>query len=793
MKMFYSHPGVPLREHLSSVGNLCKRYVQEVGVKDARIIEVAEIIGKCHDFAKYTSYFQKHLSNIGVPRELSAHSRLSALATAWLIKRRIEDAKLVGIGFLCVDSHHGSLKGLSEIDRFNWKDPVLFKQAESIMRNADAISGELRAIGVDDVLAGIRAFRDFLQESRGALERACRQLRWENDEKERWNNYYSTLMLFSALVDADKKDAGKVLESQSSGLTGDGQLASDMVIAYRNMAFSEAAPSKMNTIREHIFSDVNSELLKLGGSLPDVFTITAPTGSGKTLLGMHVALKLRERLPGRPRIIYSLPYINIIEQVHSVWEDVLSAFYRGKPSIDVLLKHHHLAISSYSNAEEDLDKQLMLADSWESKIVVTTFEQLLGSIIGCRNSMLKKFHNIADSILLLDEVQAIPLEYWRLVRDALLNLTRFNVKIVLMTATMPSLFHGVELVPDYARYFRQLDRVTLIPKLEKPMTSEELADFFISQWRKGQSALLVLNTIKSSKRVYKAIKERLEAACLGSGEPNGEVVLAYLSTSILPKERKRRINQIKSLLKAGRSVILVSTQVVEAGVDLDFDMAFRDIGPLDSIVQVAGRCNRGWRSSSGQVYVMKVIGDDGKPDSQKIYGHILPEITYNLISSENCINECAFLDIIRKYYNEVSYRLNAERHPHSLHILEDLETLDFRFLKHFSLIEEQPKVPVYIEWDENAASLLKQFQDMLRKLHACQSMDEIFSQKAKMKKLKAEMENYIVEVYSSVEILKSLKQAFEGYNILIVPRGEIEAYYSAETGFRDGNGSFIIL
>jgi CRISPR-associated endonuclease/helicase Cas3 len=788
--MFYSHPGVPLLEHLSSVGSLCKRYVQEVGVKDGKIVETAEIIGKCHDLAKYTSYFQKHLLNRNVSRELSAHSKLSALVTAWLIKQRIGDAKLAGIGFLCVSSHHGSLKSLSEVDRFNWKDPVLQKQAESIVKNADVISGELKLLGIGDVLDELRALNDFLQECRVTLERACRQLRWESDEIEQWNNYYSTLMLFSALVDADKKDAAKVFGSPRLG-----QLPLDMVIAYRNKAFSKAAPSKINTLREQIFSDVNNELVKLGGKLPDVFTITAPTGSGKTLLGLHVALKLRERLPGKPRIIYSLPYINIIEQAHSVWEDVLSAYYGRKPDIDTLLKHHHLAISLFSveNTEEDLDKQLLLAESWESEIVVTTFEQLLGSIIGCKNSMLKKFHNITGSILLLDEVQAIPLEYWRLVRDALLNLTRFNVKIVLMTATMPSMFHGMELVPNYARYFRQLNRVELIPKLEKPVTAEGLADLFLSQWRGGQSALLVLNTIKSSKRVYEAIKNRLEAACLGSGKLNKDLVLAYLSTSIIPKERKRRIDQINSLLKAGRSVILVSTQVVEAGVDLDFNIAFRDIGPLDSIVQVAGRCNRGWRDSSGQVYVVKIIDDDGKPDSQRIYGHILPEITYRLISNEKCINECAFLDVVRKYYNEISYRLNTEKHPQSLKLLEDLEALDFKALESFSLIEERPKVPVYIEWDEEAASLLRQFRDMLKKLQMCQKMDEIFNQKAKLRKLKAEMENYIVEVYSSKEILKSLKQAFEGFNLLLVPRNEIEAYYSAETGFREGNGGFIVL
>lgn len=790
--LFYSHPNVPLQTHLSSVGALCKSYIERAGIRNGKLIDVAEIIGKCHDLGKYTAYFQRYLSNIRVPRELSTHSRLSALATSWLIKQKFGEDQLAAIGFLCVDSHHGHLKSLESINRLNWTDPVVFKQAKSINDEAVEISDELKAIGIYEVLDLIHNFGAYLHEIRTTLGKACRQLRWEVDEKRQWSNYYKTLMLFSALVDADKRDAGKILESQPLK-----QIPEGIVTSYREKVFSKASSSKMSILREQIFLDVDKNLSKLvsSGKLPPVFTITAPTGSGKTLLGFHVAVKLREHMPKKPRIIYSLPYINIIEQAYSVYEDVLSSYYGEKPCIDLLLKHHHLALSSYSASEEDLDKQLLLAESWESEIIVTTFEQLLGSIIGCRNSMLKKFHNIANSILLLDEVQAIPLEYWKLIRDVLLNLTNFNVKIILMTATMPAIFQGAELVGNSMRYFRQLTRVNLIPELEKNATPDELADIFLSRWRKGQSALLVLNTIKSSKKVYEAIKNRLNGnvACLGSDKMKNDVVLAYLSTSILPVERKRRIEQIHSLLKAGRSVILVATQVVEAGVDLDFDMAFRDLGPLDSIIQVAGRCNRNWRSASGQVYVIKVVGDDGKFDSHKIYGAILPEVTSGLISSEKCINEGLFLDIMKKYYDEISYRLNAEMHPQSLNILEDLKALDFRALESFSLIEERSKVPVYIEWDKKASNLLASFQNMLNKLQSCDSLEEVFEYKAKLKKLKAEIENYIVETYSSTDIIKSLNQAFKGFNILFVPHNEIEAYYDAETGFREGNGSFVML
>ena len=793
---FYSHPGVELRRHLSEVGRLCKEYVAAAG--NSKLEEAAEIVGKCHDVAKYTHFFQKYLSGEKVRGDLSTHSKLSAIFASWLINKKLGDPLLAAAGFICIDSHHGNLRSFNLLESADPKwlgEPVITEQVKSIRSNISKVSNELGEIGLQEFPDFIDNFEAFLPEISRTLKRAA-ILRFKLEESERWRSYYNTLLMFSALVDADKKDAGMV-----KAISRQRTLPSDLVSKYIKERFASANSSEINMIRRAVFSEVDKCLAAAltSGNVPRIITITLPTGAGKTLLGTHVAIKISESL-GCSRIVYCLPYINIIEQTHAIMEDVLSAYYGRKPDISMLLKHHHLFFPSQESLPKGvpIDKLLLLTDSWESSFVVTTFEQLLRSIIGCKNSLLKKFHNLAGSILILDEVQAIPLEYWALVRDALLRLAEnFNTRIILMTATMPAIFRGesVELVPEPEKYFKRMGRTELKPQLEKVVTAEEFVDFFLSKWTKGTSALLVVNTIRTSKKVYEKLVERLGKEAVRIGWTSNDevmettkVVLAYLSTSIIPMERRRRIELLKGLLKERRSVVLVSTQVVEAGVDLDFDVTFRDLGPLDSIVQVAGRCNRNWRLPKGEVYVLRIIDENGREDSRKIYGNILPERAMELIANKESIKEHELAELMKLYYEDVSYRMNVEKHPDCMELLERIRALDFQELAHFSLIEQEPKVPVYIEYDDEAKRLLREFEDALKEtlnaLKGEEALEKVFELKAALRKLRVEMENYIVEVYGGEACLKKLKPLTAQANVFLVPHEEVAAYYDPETGFK---------
>lgn len=819
---FFSHPNICLKDHLKDVGLLCKFYVEKSGVRSPELLSVAELMGRGHDLAKYTEFFQEYLQG-GKRKDESTHSKLSATLSSWLVNVEANDPFLALVAFWCVASHHGNLKSLSEIrdiiEGLSIKDYIIRSQVESIKKNFHLISNELEELGLEKIKEFIVRFEDCLKSLQSVLKKSLLEKEFKSELKERMKDYFTVMLLFSSLIDADKKDAGQAYEKLHH-VPRSFKLPSNLIQFYREKEFRDLEPSTINKLREKLYSIVEKRLEEILNEMIDrrVVTLTAPTGTGKTILGFNAALKLRSRVPEAPypKIIYCLPYINIIEQTHSTIEKILSTKFENIP-VTLLLKHHHLFFpSNGAEHEVPVDTLLLLADSWESEIIVTTFVQFFHTLIGCKNASLKKLHNIANSIIILDEVQTIPLEYWRLVKEVLSHLVNnLNVTVIFMTATMPLIFreelslggvsvNTVELIPDYRSYFMKLDRMIIKPYLKSEMTADELVEFFFSNWRKNTSAMIVLNTIKTSKKIYEKIKDRLreEGVCYGlekmknEVKNNSKVLLLYLSTSIIPKDRKRRIELMKRKLWEGRAVILISTQVVEAGVDLDFAMAIRDLGPLDSIVQVGGRCNRGWRSDKGNLYVVKLIDENGKPDANKVYGTILPSITSKLLSKREIILEHELPDLIEEYYKEISDRMHASDHEESEKLLKLMENLNYRELADFSLIREEPKVPIFIEFNDEAKRILERFKEVWEKRGKILEKSEAFEYKAELRKIRVELENYIVNVWRNDDTLlnlKGLKEIAPGTGIIHVPSRILEAYYDEETGFKSGEESSFFL
>ncbi len=424
--------------------------------------------------------------------------------------------------------------------------------------------------------------------------------------------------------------------------------------------------------RKCVSTVMNTPIESLYGN---ILHLVAPTGAGKTLTGLSCALKLRSIIYRKygylPRIIYSLPLINVIEQNYEVFKKVLSSLpdFCGGCESQYLIAHHHLSRISYRCGEEvPLDEALLLIESWESEIVVTTFVQLLHTIIGYKNSFLKKFHNLVGAILILDEVQGIPVEQWELLRRVLRGLMRYlGCTVIFMTATSPLIFgekEGIFLVPDYKEYFSSLNRVVVHSRVDREMCKEDLVDIVMECWRGRRSLAVVLNTISDSIDIYTMLKRRLWESgdeCWAMREFSGEkvadakAVIVYLSTNITPLQRRERVEAVKGILESdrGQKVLVVSTQVIEAGVDLDFDVVIRDIGPVDSIVQVCGRCNRSGLRRSGEVYVVRLA----HTKASCVYGgaHIL--VSRRLLESE-MLQEADFLRIVRGYFEGVEKRIS---------------------------------------------------------------------------------------------------------------------------------------
>lgn len=796
---YFSHGDKLLKDHLNYVGELCKEYAIR-GAASKEICEAAEIIGKCHDFGKYNRFFQEYLCNQKKSGDLHTHAFISAIFASWLTYKKVKNPVLSTVAFLCVKSHHTSIKSFNVIEedirKLNNCPEYILKQAHSIKEKIGVITRELHEIGLEDAEYFINNFEECLKEVSNILNEANMSIKFGEDRS--WEIYYETLFLYSCLVDSDKKDAGGAIKVQPPTQ----KLTPDIILKYKeHKGLSKNSANKIDEIKQAVFTEVDNTLQGILNEIDkhNIITITAPTGSGKTLTGLYAALKIKNSLKdGQHKIVYCLPYINIIEQIYSILKEALEIYYDSVPEPSLLLKHHHLAFppNEYIRGEDDLHKLLLLVDSWESEIIVTTFEQLFGTLVGCKNTQLKKFHNLAGSIIILDEVQSLPLEYWRLIKEVMIKFTeKLQAKIIIMTATMPTIFKGTELIPKNRSYFESLERTLLIPKISEPVDHNSLVESFFSVWNKKDSALIVLNTIKTSKKVYRKIAEKLgeEAVTLTSNNMENidttKIILAYLSTSVLPSERMKRIEKIKDYLKDRYTVILISTQVVEAGVDLDFGVAIRDIGPLDSIVQVAGRCNRKGIMKNGSVYIFRVIDQDKKEDSGKIYGQILVDQSLKILKDRENISEKKLTELVDSYFNEISYRMNVETREESNDVFGEIRNLDFSSLSDFSLIKEEPKIPVYVEINDEAKKLLEEFNLHMGNIEKISSHDksdlsELFNEKAILRRIRSEMENYTIEVYYNEESLRNLKAIMPHLKTHLIPNNEVEYYYDIETGYK---------
>ncbi len=364
-----------------------------------------------------------------------------------------------------------------------------------------------------------------------------------------------------------------------------------------------------------------------------------------------------------PRIIYALPFVNVIDQNFDVAEKVLKRYedYDRAPS-SYLLKHHHLAPQAFREDENVTnDEALLLTESWESEIVVTTFVQLFESLVTNRNRRLKKLHNLTGAIVILDEVQSIPYEQWRLIEYALTTMTeQLGCTVLQMTATRPHILPDArEILDRPEKHFEGLSRTSIVPRPDVE-TVEDLQEFCDELIEGNSSLLIVLNTIGDAVSLYRGLRERSDLIPYREDvrrDCRGKRPLVHLSTNLTPWQRASRVRMLRRYMKLGVKPIVVSTQVVEAGVDLDFDIVVRDRGPLDSIVQVAGRCNRSGASENARpVYIVYLKREQELPPAALVYGSVLPQISQDVLNGP--VEETEMYGKIDEYFAALPNRLS---------------------------------------------------------------------------------------------------------------------------------------
>ncbi len=751
---------------------------------------LTELIGFYHDVGKYMDFFQEYLlqKNNSV---LKNHAHISACFLFNLLKQKIsgntEEIDTMCLNFLAylvVRLHHGnlSLYGLFKEGSENWGQ--LKRQAENMINNADKILvdfPEKMRMTSNDFIACLDI--EALQKDR--LFSLMPQFLKTRAKSEEW--FFILVYLFSVLIDADKLNSAGIKKKKSN------IVSHEKVVEYikkkqnNNFVINNKREQARKTIIDTIVSMSDKEIINT-----KIFTLTAPTGIGKTLAALESALLLRERLAVlanyKPRIIAAIPFINIIEQTKDDYINILGN------ELKVLINHQLADIAGQCTREfEDegsLEKILLELESWEADVILTTFVQLFHSIFSASNRALKKLNKIAGSIIILDEIQSLPEKYLPLIGATIQKLAEYyGTKFILMTATQPKiiefgdlLLQGqkreskvVELLSDNERYFRDLRRTKFIPILDKKMTTDEFIALLKEKWDRKSSVLVVVNTIKRSIEIYNKIAEEVCFQC----------PVLYLSTNIIPLKRREVISEAKNLLAMKVPFLMVSTQTIEAGVDLDFDMAFRDLAPLESVVQTAGRVNReGKKGDYLPVYIVEIASDNSY-----VYGlHNLTK-TREYFKGKNEIPETAYRELINTYYLQALENGVAEE---SRTIWEEgILKLDFSRIMEFKLIENTGEIAdVFVEWDNCATGLADAYEKLVKSFY--ENDENIFVKKAQLKSILAKMSMYMIQVRIS-RIKKNLPVPFSARNgvnatFYWIPPGQIKDYYDEYTGFRDEAG-----
>lgn len=783
-----SHPNKKLENHLKNVADFSYDVFNFLEIENKELFSnISFLIGLTHDFAKSTSFFQTYLSD-HTKKENTQHSFLSAIFTYYVVKNYLDknninfESNLSIISYIVVLAHHGNLKDITKLDDYNEKkinSKMVLKQIEDLKSSDDNLSKFY-----DDFEIDFFRFFDEFDEISEEITDELLIFSFEGNI----DNYFYILLFYSSLLDADKMDASESKRINRENIPG------DIVDIFKKNNLRDSKDN-INKTREEAYQEVNGNILNMDLN-ERILSIELPTGIGKTFTGVSTALKLKERINNElnfnPRIIYSLPFLTIVDQNSDTISSILNE--SNLKGSNFLLNHNHLSDMNYKSndlEEYNISNSKILIEGWNSEIIATTFIQFFYSIISNKNKSLRKFHNITNSIILLDEIQSLPYKYWKIINLFFKKLAyEYNCWIILMTATQPYIFKENEiksLVDNVEYYFNKFDRVNYNFNLDSQNFEDFKKEFVdkISNDSKNDY-LVVLNTINSSKELYEFIKDYYSVMdydiylddCNGICYIGDDIQLIYLSNNIIPKHRLEKINAIK---ESHRQSIVISTQLIEAGVDIDVDIIYRDLAPLDSLVQTAGRCNRSGNKEKGVVNVISLKNENGKSYSSFIYDSLLLNKTKEVLTSLNQISEKEFNLAAAKNYFKLIYN-SGTQDDYLIKIIKNLRFPEIP--SNFKLIEEDiQKVDVFVVINSEAKLLFEKYNDIINNY-------EGFDRNNEFLKIKNKFYQYVI----SVDEKKIGSTNLCNDELFYIGENDVFRKYDLDTGFKpeDDENPFII-
>lgn len=602
-----------LTEHFDGVTEMAERFASKFDAS-----EIARWAGHLHDAGKCSEAFQNYLWEAYIAKRDGTHapergkvdhsSTGAVLAREWSETVGTDGAHLE-LAFV-IAAHHAGLDSVNGLETRLQK-----KQTDSVVED-----------GITRFFAHYPKFANQLETN---LPPAPPDFA-DSRAREVFIRF-----LLSSLVDADQLDTEAFGSPQKTSAraeyrSGFSSLQKLLELLNRNQAVlqTKAVVSPLNAARKEIFEACLERALEA----PGFYRLNVPTGGGKTRSSLAFALQHALK-HGFDRVIYALPFLTIIDQTAKEFRKIL-----GDKDI---LEHHssyNPGVQTDDSSQTSDDWSNLASENWEAPVIVTTTVQLLESLFARRTSALRKLHNICKSVIVFDEAQSLPVPLLEPILDMLRELVRaYKVSVVFCTATQPAFetlqIGGItEIVPDPARYYATLERVRYDPLPSERWSWERVA----GEMSANKRALCIVNTKKQARALFEAL--------------SGQEHVFHLSTNMCAAHRLSIFETIKSRLAAKEPCLVVSTQLIEAGVDLDFPFVMRAIGPLDSIAQAAGRCNReGQLKDENGVFILGRVlvfrpEDDGAP--QGVY-QVAMSIAQSFLQSGADFNDP---DTFKRYF-----------------------------------------------------------------------------------------------------------------------------------------------
>ena len=666
-----------LRHHLSDVGDLAGLFASKLGIGSA-----GTLIGLLHDLGKYSKEFQDYIeSALGLVdcdeddyvdaaaiRGKVDHSSAGA-QYVWdaLGRRGAIEGRIAQMLALCIASHHSGLIDCLDPDGEDtfakrMRKPHEKTHLDEAMRVANAAILQRVAQQVDDpkLLSEIRSLITKIGQRN---PETCQSIRINAQHQ----LGLAVRFLFSCLIDADRIDTADFEHKRSKKYRPNGNYVAWPTLIERLERHLAALPIKreIDPLRRDISQHCFDAALRPKG----VYTLSVPTGGGKTLASLRFALHHAEAR-GLDRIIYVIPFTSIIDQNARLVREILEPndcpADRGK----VVLEHH-----ASITPEQQTWREKMLCENWDAPVVYTTMVQFLESLFGAGTRGARRMHQLANAVLIFDEVQTLPIKCVHLFNNAInFMVEQCNSTVVLCTATQP-LLHEVsvekgairlapqhEIMPNVQKLFDDLKRVEVLDERKAGGWSrDELATLALAEMKRSGSCLVIVNTKRAAQEIFKLCKAQLE-----------DDATFHLSTDMCPAHRKQELAKVTSRLASGLRTLCVSTQLIEAGVDVDFGAVVRFLAGLDSIAQAAGRCNRNGRPEPGTVHIVNPRPEDENldklPDIQRgceVAKRVLDDFRNDPVRyRNNLFGPEALWDYYRYYFfdreGEMAYKIPKE-------------------------------------------------------------------------------------------------------------------------------------